>query len=67
MDLDHYIGRVVRMRKYAFRDMDRINLRRSVGLENCFVVAKADCALQELTCYGENLRITISVNDVLML
>ena len=67
MDLDRYIGRVVRLRKYAFRHMARMNVRRSVGLENCFLVAKADVAQQELTCYGENIRITVSVDDVVLL
>jgi len=67
MDLDTYLGRVVRLRKYAFREMARMNVRRGVGLENCFVVAKADSALRELTCYGENIRITVSADDVVVL
>ena len=48
MDLDKYIGRVVRLRRYAFREIARMNVRRSVGLENCFLVAKADADVGHL-------------------
>ncbi len=67
MNLDQYIGRIVRLRKYAFRDMARLNGRRAVGMENCFLVARVDSAQQELTCYGENIRITVSIDDIVFL
>lgn len=67
MNLQQYVGRIVRLKKYAFRDMARLNSRRIVGMQNCFLVAKVDPALRELTCYGENLRITVSIDDIVLL
>lgn len=67
MKLDQYVGRIVRLRKYAFGEMTRLNSRWSVGMENCFLVAKVDHPLRKLTCYGENLRITVPVADVVLI
>jgi len=67
MTLDQYVGRIVRLKKYAFRDRTRLNTNQSVGMENCFLVAKVDPGVRELICYGKNLRITVSASEVVLL
>jgi hypothetical protein len=66
MNLEQYVGRNVRLKKYAFRDITQLNNKRSVGMENCFLVAKVNPGPRELICYGENIRITVSVHDVVL-
>jgi len=64
MNLDPYIGRIVRLKKYAFRDRVRLDRNQGASVENCFLVANVNSEMGELTCYGENLRITVCVTDV---
>ncbi len=66
MKLDEYVGRIVRLRKHAFKDVARFDLERGVSVQNRFLVAKVSAGKRELICYGENLRVTISARDVVL-
>ena len=63
--LDHYAGRIVRLKRDVF---EKIAEQHKLGqaLENSFVVASVRKGVRQLICYGSNLRITVNVADVVL-
>lgn len=63
--LTRLVGRNVRLK---FRTFQRLvaNASRHSGVENFFVVAAVTGGM-ELICYGANLRIVVSLADVILI
>ena len=65
--LDKYVGRIVRLNQSAFRQLSKTATRqRGAILDNYFVVAEISRQMHKLICYGANLRIVVSVDDVVL-
>ena len=63
--LDHYIGRNVRLKKSTFQKIAE-GVNRRGNLENLFVVAAIAHGMNRLICYGANIRVAVSLSDVVM-
>jgi DNA-directed RNA polymerase sigma subunit (sigma70/sigma32) len=64
--LDQYVGRIVRLNKQAFQELKNRAKHQGHVLENCFLVTEVNRGMQKLICYGANLRIVVSVADVIL-
>jgi hypothetical protein len=67
MDLEKYVGRIVRLNKRAFEEIKSRAKRQGHALENCFLVAEVARGVHKLICYGANFRIIVGVSDVVMI
>lgn len=65
--LDRYVGRIVRLNKQAFQKIAQRAKRQGKALENCFLVAAVSREMRKLICYGADLRIAVSVSDVVLI
>lgn len=67
MNLDKYVGRIVRLNQRAFREIARRAKNRGAALENFFLVSGVSREMHKLICYGANLRITVGAADVVLI
>jgi len=67
MNLDKYVGRIVRLNQRAFREIARRAKNQGAALENFFLVSGVSREMHKLICYGANLRITVGVADVVLI
>jgi hypothetical protein len=67
MNLEKYVGRIVRLNQRAFREIAKRARDRSEALENCFLVSEVSRGVQKLICYGANLRIVVGAADVVLI
>lgn len=67
MNLDKYIGRIVRLNQRAFREIAKRAKSQGTSLENRFLVSGVSQGVRKLICYGANLRITVGVADVVLI
>jgi len=67
MNLEKYVGRIVRLNKRAFEEIKSRARRQGDVLENCFLVASVNRGVHKLICYGANLRIVVGVADVVII
>ena len=65
--LENYVGRVVRLKESAFREIVRRARRHGKSLENCFLVAGISAEMRKLICYGADLRIMVGVSEVVLI
>ncbi|MBS1227427.1 MAG: hypothetical protein H6R17_704 [Proteobacteria bacterium] len=66
MNLDKYVGRIVRLNQRAFREIAKRAKSKGTTLENYFLVSGVSRGMRKLICYGANLRITVGVADVVL-
>lgn len=64
--LQHYVGRIVRLNKHVYQEIKDRAIRKGHALENCFLVAGVRLGVQQLICYGANFRIVVDVADVVL-
>ncbi|WP_305074098.1 hypothetical protein [Propionivibrio sp.] len=64
--LDHYVGRIVRLKDRAYEQIVRRGRRFVEHQENCFLVAAVDRQLSRLICYGANQRIDVGPGDIVL-
>ena len=64
--LDKYLGRNIRLTEKGFGKFFRRGTD-GVVLDNYFVVARVDQRLQKLVCYGNNRRIVVASEDVILI
>jgi len=67
MNLEKYVGRIVRLNKRAFEEIKKRAKRQGNALENCFLVAEVSRGVHKLICYGAGLRIIVGVSDVVLI
>jgi hypothetical protein len=67
MNLNNYIGRIVRLNQRAFHELARRTRNQGTALENCFLVSGVSREMKKLICYGASLRITVCVADVVLI
>lgn len=67
MNLEKYVGRIVRLNQRAFREVAVRAKLQGKSLENCFLVSEVSRGMQKLICYGANLRIVVGVSDVVLI
>ena len=65
-NLDHYVGRIVRLKQDVFERIAAQHKKHGVLLENSFVVASVRHGVHQLICYGANLRITVRASEVVL-
>ncbi|MBK7325644.1 MAG: hypothetical protein IPI89_05740 [Propionivibrio sp.] len=60
------IGRNVRLK---YRTFERLvgSAKESDALENLFVVAAIARGMNKLVCYGSNIRVVVSLSDVVLI
>lgn len=66
MNLDKYVGRIVRLNQRAFREIAKRAKSQGASLENRFLVSGVSRGVRKLICYGATLRITVGVADVVL-
>ena len=66
MNLDKYVGHIVRLNQRAFREIAKRARNQGTALENYFLVSGVSRGMSKLICYGANLRITVGVADVVL-
>jgi len=66
MNLDKYVGHIVRLNKQAFQEIARRAKERGIALENYFLVSGVSRGMRKLICYGANFRIMVGVADVVL-
>lgn len=64
--LDHYVGRIVRLKDRAYEQIVRRGRRFVENQENCFLVAAVDRQVSRLICYGANQRIDVGPADIVL-
>lgn len=64
--LDHYVGRIVRLKDQAYQQLVRRGRRFVEDQENCFLVASVDRQLSRLICYGADRRIDVGPADIVL-
>jgi hypothetical protein len=64
--LHNYVGRIVRLNEYAFRQLKLRALRQGKALENSFLVTEVSRKMSKLICYGANFRIVVDATDVVL-
>lgn len=64
--LKRLVGRNVRLKLAAFQKLVA-NARPSRAIENFFVVAAVTGGMSQLICYGANLRVVVSLADVILI
>jgi hypothetical protein len=67
VNLEKYIGRIVRLNQRVFEEIKRRAKSQGEALENCFLVSEVSRGLKQLICYGANLRIVVNVADVTLI
>lgn len=65
--LQHYVGRIVRLNKATFQKIAEKAARSGEAVENFFVVATANQKMRKLVCYGANTRVSVSLADVVLI
>lgn len=65
--LERYVGRIVRLKQQALQKVAQRGRPRLVPLDNCFVVAAVSRELRQLICYGADLRVAVSVGEVVLI
>lgn len=66
MNLDKYVGRIVRLNQRAFQEIAKRAKSNGTALENYFLVSGVSRGMRKLICYGSNLRITVGIGDVVL-
>ena len=64
--LDHYVGRIVRLKDHAYQQLIRRGRRFVEHQENCFLVAAVDRPVSRLICYGADRRIDVGPADIVL-
>jgi len=64
--LKRLVGRNVRLKFAAFQKLVA-NARSSRAIENFFVVAAVTGGMGQLICYGANLRVVVSLADIVLI
>ena len=64
--LQHYVGRIVRLKKATFLKLAEKAARSGEILENCFLVGAVNRGMRQLICYGGNMGVTVSVSDIVL-
>ena len=64
MNLDMYVGRMVRLNQGAFREIAKQAQNQDVAFENSFLVSGVSRGMRKLICYRENLRIIVGPDEV---
>ena len=64
--LNHYVGRIVRLKKITFQEIKDRAVRRGIALENSFLVADVNRKLKKIICYGANFRVVVRFSDVVL-
>lgn len=62
--LQHYVGRLVRLRPAIFDRLASEARRRGAAVENSFIVASARTACNKLVCCGADRCLLVSPSDV---
>lgn len=62
--LQHYVGRLVRLRPAIFDRLASAASRRGAAVENSFIVASARTACNKLVCCGAEQCLLVSPADV---
>lgn len=65
-DIEHYVGRIVRLRQQVFQAVRERARRQGVSLENSFIVTEVKRGVKKLVCYGASFRIEVAVADVVL-
>lgn len=66
MNLQKYVGRIVRLKKLAFEKIREQASHQGHAVENCFLVAEVSRGMRQLICYSANLRISIGASDIIL-
>lgn len=64
--LGKYVGCVVRLNKAAFQKIKEQADRSGEFVDNYFLVASVSKQMRQLVCYGWNMRLTVSLSDVVL-
>jgi len=64
--LKTFIGRHVRLKYKTFERAVR-HARRPGVFENLFVVAAITRGMNKLVCYGSNIRVIVSLSDIVLI
>ncbi len=64
--LDHYVGRIVRLKDQAYQQLIRRGRRLVEHQENFFLVAAVDRQVSRLICYGADRRIDVGPADIVL-
>ncbi len=64
--LQHYVGRIVRLKKTTFQKIAQRAARSGEAIENCFVVGAVNRPMRELICYGGNMRVAVSLTEIVL-
>ena len=64
--LQHFVGKIVRLRQQAFQHLCERARRKGVALENSFLVTEVRHSMKKLVCYGASFRIVVDVADVVL-
>ena len=67
MQLEQYVGRIVRLNQQAFRELAKRAKKQGKSLENCFLVAEVSREMRKLVCYGANLRLIVGVSEIALI
>jgi hypothetical protein len=67
MNLERYVGRVVRLKQEVFQPVIRRAQRQGLALENCFIVAAVSREMRKLICYGADFRVAVGVAEVVLI
>jgi len=67
VNLEKYVGRIVRLNQQAFQEIAARAKRQGHVLENCFLVSAVSKEMRKLICYGASLRITVCPSDVVLI
>jgi hypothetical protein len=62
--LQHYVGRLVRLRPAIFDRLASEARRRGAAVENSFIVASVRAACNKLVCCGADRCLLVSPSDV---
>jgi hypothetical protein len=65
--LNTYVGRMVRLNKYAYQELKTRAIQRGLALENSFLVAEVSRNVKKLICYGASFRIVVDISDVVFI
>ena len=67
MNLDKYVGRIVRLNQQTYRKIANRAKNQSTVLENSFLVAGISREMHKLICYRASLRIVVCATDVVLI
>jgi hypothetical protein len=67
MNLDSYVGRIVRLNQQVFLKIARRAKERGISLENRFLVSGVSSGVRRLICYGASFRVMVGVADVVLI